>query len=299
MISTVRIRRRVIGAAGAPSDLTHGELAFNEVENALYYGKGQLSKTGDRASEAVKVGGIGAFVALTGNQTVAGNKTFTGTTSLGTATGVTVGTADNSTNLATTAFVKAQNYGDGHSIHADVRNQSGLTIPKGSVVYISGATGQTPLISLAQANNYATADAIGVTATAISNNAFGQVMVFGLLDDFDTSGFTEGQSLYLSASAAGQLTTIEPVAPNFTIQIGWCQYQHAIHGKVLVHPNMESTRSTYIADSSAIGRSLLTAATASSARTTLELGDMATQQSTAVSITGGSINTIILDGGNF
>ena len=44
------------------------------------------------------------------NETITGNKTFTGTTKLGTATGVTVIQTDNSNNLATTKFVKDQAY---------------------------------------------------------------------------------------------------------------------------------------------------------------------------------------------
>lgn len=40
MANTFRIKRRVIGPAGAPSTLKNAELAFNEVDSTLYYGKG-------------------------------------------------------------------------------------------------------------------------------------------------------------------------------------------------------------------------------------------------------------------
>lgn len=49
-------------------------------------------------------------LSLTGNASITGTLTVTGTTTLGTATATTVTTADNSTNIATTAFVKAQDY---------------------------------------------------------------------------------------------------------------------------------------------------------------------------------------------
>lgn len=44
------------------------------------------------------------------DETISGNKTFTGTVSLDDATGITMVQTDNSTHLATTAFVKNQNY---------------------------------------------------------------------------------------------------------------------------------------------------------------------------------------------
>jgi hypothetical protein len=38
--TTIQIRRRVTGAAGAPASLAAGEIAFNEVDSTLYYGAG-------------------------------------------------------------------------------------------------------------------------------------------------------------------------------------------------------------------------------------------------------------------
>ena len=37
---TILIKRRRAGTAGAPSSLNNGELAFNEIDETLYYGKG-------------------------------------------------------------------------------------------------------------------------------------------------------------------------------------------------------------------------------------------------------------------
>ena len=40
MANTLRIKRRSsAGAAGAPASLENAELAFNEADNVLYYGK--------------------------------------------------------------------------------------------------------------------------------------------------------------------------------------------------------------------------------------------------------------------
>lgn len=77
MAHTVRIKRRSASAA-APTSLANAELAFNESSEILYYGKG-TGGVGGTASSIIPIGGIGAFVDLTNNQSIAGTKTFTGT----------------------------------------------------------------------------------------------------------------------------------------------------------------------------------------------------------------------------
>ena len=62
MASTVRIKRRISGNAGAPSTLKNAELAYNEIDNTLYYGKGDL---GDgNASSVIAIGGEGVFATI-------------------------------------------------------------------------------------------------------------------------------------------------------------------------------------------------------------------------------------------
>jgi hypothetical protein len=85
MANTLRIKRRVSGAAGAPSGLKNAELAFNEVDGILYYGKG--SDVNGDATTIPAIAGDGAFVSLTGTQTISGVKTVTGTLNL---TGATI-----------------------------------------------------------------------------------------------------------------------------------------------------------------------------------------------------------------
>ena len=75
MANTLRIKRRATGAAGAPASLANAELAFNEVDNVLYYGKG-TGGAGGTATTVEAIGGVGAFVGLSGDQTISGIKTF-------------------------------------------------------------------------------------------------------------------------------------------------------------------------------------------------------------------------------
>lgn len=95
MANTIRIKRRAAGgAAGAPSSLKNAELAYNEQDNSLYYGFGDAG--GGNASSIITIGGKGAFMDLTTNQTVAGTKTFSSVI-----TGSISGNAGTATALAT------------------------------------------------------------------------------------------------------------------------------------------------------------------------------------------------------
>lgn len=89
MANTLRIKRRASGGStGAPSSLANAELAYNESDagnGILYYGYG-TGGAGGSATSVVAIGGDGAFVNLTGTQTISGSKTFTGTIDLSGAT---------------------------------------------------------------------------------------------------------------------------------------------------------------------------------------------------------------------
>jgi hypothetical protein len=100
MANTIRIKRRASGDVGAPVALANAELAFNEVDMILYYGKGTTENT---ATTIEAIGGPGAFVTRTSEQTISGNKIHTGSLTI-----VTQVASDNSTLAATTAYVKSQ-----------------------------------------------------------------------------------------------------------------------------------------------------------------------------------------------
>jgi hypothetical protein len=134
MANTLRIKRRATGNAGAPASLENAELAFNEVDNILYYGKG-TGGAGGTATTIEAIGGYGAFLTLTSDQTVSGNKTLNGITIVSTPTAnnhaVTKLYVDNAVSNATTTFTLA---GDGGTSQ---------TITSGDTLTISGGTGLT------------------------------------------------------------------------------------------------------------------------------------------------------------
>jgi hypothetical protein len=89
MSNAIRIKRRAAGGTtGAPGSLQNAELAYNESDGGngvLYYGYGTGGE-GGTATQVVAIGGDGAFVNLSGAQTISGTKTITGTLNLGSAT---------------------------------------------------------------------------------------------------------------------------------------------------------------------------------------------------------------------
>jgi len=180
MANTLRIKRRTSGGAGAPSSLANAELAYNEVDDVLYYGKG-TGGVGGSATTIPAIGGSGAFLTLSTAQTVSGNKTFTGSVDLtgSNATAATQTASDNSTKVATTAFVKAQNYLTGNQTITFSGDASG-----------SGTTSVTlTLASVGTAGTYTkvTTDAKGrVTAGTTLSATDIPTLTAAKISDFDT-----------------------------------------------------------------------------------------------------------------
>ena len=117
-----------------------------------------------------------------------------------------------------------------------VRNNTGATLTKGTVIYISGATGNNPVVSKAIATGDATsAQTFGLCQANIANNATGYVVVMGDLIGLDTSAFTEGQQVYLSSTTAGTYTATKQYAPNHLVYIGVITRSHPTLGQIEVN----------------------------------------------------------------
>jgi hypothetical protein len=116
-----------------------------------------------------------------------------------------------------------------------VRNTTGATLLKGTAVYISGATGQLPTVSKALATSDATsAQTLGLITADLANNSNGYVTIIGLVNDLDTSAFTDGAQLYLSPTTAGTLTATKPYAPQHLVYAAVVAHAHPVHGKLIV-----------------------------------------------------------------
>lgn len=127
MSNPIRIKRRTSGSPDAPTSLLNAELAFIEVNDVLYYGKG-TGGVGGSATTVIPIGGVGAFVSLGTSQTIAGDKTFSGAVSLGSsATATTHLTSENSTKIATTEWVKSLPTASNAATYITVNAEAGLT----------------------------------------------------------------------------------------------------------------------------------------------------------------------------
>jgi hypothetical protein len=210
------------------------ELTANPSENAsLQYNGVQVQN----AIGSMLVTASGLTFPNSSTQTIA-FPGFNNTALTGNPTAPTATFGDDDTSIATTAFVQAGLLGGtavARNLEVEVRNQSGASIPAGSIVYISGATGNKPLITLSQANNDAnSAQTMGFVKTTIANNGTGYVIVRGVLDNIDTSALTEGVQLYLSPTTAGTWTTTKPSAPQHLVYVGIVIRSHPNLGTILV-----------------------------------------------------------------
>lgn len=114
-----------------------------------------------------------------------------------------------------------------------VINNTGITIPDGKVVNISGydATNDAMEIVLAIADSVENTEVLGITTTIMVDGALGLVTVFGRVNDLDTTSFTEGVIVFLSDTVAGDLTTTKPAIP---IQMGHVGKVNATTGFIQV-----------------------------------------------------------------
>lgn len=136
MANVIRIKRTT--TSNRPASLKNAELAFIEGSQILVYGTGTGGESGS-ATSIIDIGGVGAFLGLASNltQTAAGSYTFSGTVALsGTATAVTKSSSDSSTAIATTEFVKNQNYLTAETYLGTVTSV-GLSLP--NIFSVSGS----------------------------------------------------------------------------------------------------------------------------------------------------------------
>lgn len=123
----------------------------------------------------------------------------------------------------------------GQQEYAMCYNDSGGTLTKGQVVYVSGAHGNRVAIKLAKANAESTSSGtIGFVAETITAGGEGLIIVSGALYKLNTNGLTAGYAVYLSETTAGAWTTTRPPAPNHTVILGWIERVSAIVGSIYV-----------------------------------------------------------------
>lgn len=146
-----------------------------------------------------------------------------------TASGTSTVSIDQAAITAATAATNAQ------TVRTYVKNTTGTTIPKGSAVYVSGATGDNALISLSTASTeVGSSKTLGITAESIATDAFGYVVESGYLTGIDTSGISAGTSVWLGTTPGSLVYGAPPAEPNHSVYLGVVIREQQINGSILV-----------------------------------------------------------------
>jgi ribosomal protein L35AE/L33A len=125
--------------------------------------------------------------------------------------------------------------GEASTLVREVKNMTGATLTKGTVVYISGANGNKALVSKALATTDAlSARTFGLLQSDILNNGLGNCVIIGDLSGINTSAFAEGAQLYLSGVTAGTFTDTRVLAPTHLVYVGKVTRVHPTQGQIEV-----------------------------------------------------------------
>ena len=258
------------------------------------FGQSTESKIGNNINK-ILINSYDPVVYSIGDQTISGLKDF-----------VTRPTV-NGTGVLLSGEVSTDISGVFYTAEVKIKNNNGSTIYKGQPVYVSSASGNHILVKLASNTGESTSSkTFGlVHQSSLNQHTQGTVVTQGLLQGFNTSAAgNEGDPIWLGPT--GNLIfglTNKPQAPNHLVYLGVVTRKHATQGEIFVHiQNGFEVRELHdariineqnsdiliynsgsglwlnrqlnasdISDSTAAGRTLLTAATVQAQRTALDI----------------------------
>lgn len=123
----------------------------------------------------------------------------------------------------------------GHEIYVLVYNNTVDQIDNGSVVYPTAIFNGFVSIEKAIADSHENISIdLGVCTMDIPASSYGLVTWFGKVRGLDTSLFSAGDDLWLSATVAGEFVNSKPVFPNYVMQIGAVAISDALDGVIYV-----------------------------------------------------------------
>ena len=323
MPNAIRIKRST--ASAAPTTLQNAELAYSENSDRLFIGVG-TGGAGGSATSIVAIGGKGSFMDLATAQTVAGVKTFSSSPIVPTPTtasqAATKGYVDGITpSIAAGSGISTSVAGTTVTVAADstiarLASPTFTGVPAGPTAVANTNTTQLATTAFVVGQAATVAPLVDGTAT------IGTSLLYARQDHVhptDTS-----RAPLASPALTGVPTAPTAAAGTNTTQIATTAFVGtAVANLVATAPAALDTLNELAAAlgndanfattiSTSIGTKLTTAnnlseltATASTARTNLGLGSIATQAASNVAITGGSITNlstfdgITIDGGTF
>ncbi len=120
-----------------------------------------------------------------------------------------------------------------------VKNDSGVTLTKGTVVYTKSANGTNILVDKAIAtNDQFSSQVLGFLESDLEANATGYCINNGLVTNINTNGATAGDPVWLSPDTAGAFVTgssNKPSAPDHLVYLGVVTRANTNTGEIFVH----------------------------------------------------------------
>jgi hypothetical protein len=327
MANVIRIKRRASGNAGAPAALKSAELAHNEVDDTLYIGKGDDGS--GNATSVIALAGKGAFADLSSSQTIGGAKTFSlvpkasqdassGTdlvrksqldallaeraplaspALIGTPTAPTAAPANNTTQIATTAFVQAALSGAGmgdmsKSVYDTTNNGKVDVAETAEAVPWTGVTGKPSTFTPAT-HAHATSDITGLDAALAAKAPLASPALTGTPTAPTAIAGANSTQIATTAFVAAAITAVINGAP------GALDTLNELAAALGNDGNFATTITNGLAEKLAKASNLSDLTNVATARSNLGLGTIATQNANSVNITGGSIDGTTIDGGTF
>ena len=117
-----------------------------------------------------------------------------------------------------------------------VHNTTGSTLYRGNTVYIVDSfNNNVANVALAKSDSSSTMPAIGLIYENIANGQEGSAVAYGKVQGINTTGFVEGQTVYVSNVGAGLVMNSKPYGLNDKIQnVGICIRVHQNNGVIFV-----------------------------------------------------------------
>jgi len=146
---------------------------------------------------------------------------------------------DTSTNTGTNKTLDDfSNTIEADAVHAQVRNESGVTMVQGDAVRITGfkVADDLPIVGFADASSSATMPAFCVINETIANNTNGDSIVSGRVSGFDTNSFQVGDALFVSnvGTSTNTLTATKPTGNDIVQKIAVVEKKNASNGIIYV-----------------------------------------------------------------